>query len=171
MPRKKGKFEENHGLPSGLSHFSLLSKGVQLAHIETDKRLNSYLAEQRLLGTCLCALYQAATCHRECHKGSHLLEALCARAYNQACAAFHLLTIGLYDESLNLVRGIGEIYELVALSTVDQDAVQRWIASDRATRIREFSPGKVRENCRRMYRRGTVPLILADVRSGLCQNG
>jgi hypothetical protein len=78
------------------------------------------------------------------------LEALCARAYNQACAAHHLLIAGFYDESLSLVRGIGEIYHFVALSTVDRGAVSAWIAADRTTRIREFSPGKVRSRLRKI---------------------
>ncbi len=78
------------------------------------------------------------------------MEGLCARAYNQACAAYILLTVGFYDESLSLVRGIGEIYHLVALSTVDQGAISRWLRSDKSARIREFSPGKVRTQLRKL---------------------
>jgi hypothetical protein len=144
MTKSKLKFEENHRVPGGLDHLSLLSAGAELARRKTRKQVKPHEADLRLLGTCLCTLYQAATCHRECAKGPHLLEALCARAYNQACAAYHLLTAGFYDESLSLVRGIGEIYHFVALSTVDRSAVSDWIAADRTTRIREFSPGKVR---------------------------
>ncbi|MFD0986529.1 hypothetical protein [Methyloligella solikamskensis] len=142
--------EENHGIPSGLAHFTLIAKGAQLAKAETADRLKTGSPDLRLLGICLCALYQAATCHRGCNKGPHLLEGLSARAYNHACAAFTLLTSGYYDEALNLVRGIGEIYHLVALSTVDQDAISHWIDSDKPTRMRDFSPSKVRAKLRRL---------------------
>jgi hypothetical protein len=135
MAAKKPEFEENLGVPIGLNHLALLTASAELARRETNKQVETNESDLRLLGACLCTLYQAATCHRGCNKGPHLLESLCARAYNQVCAAYHLLTAGYYDESLSLVRGIGEIYRFVALSTVDR---ARFPAGSRLTGRPEF---------------------------------
>ena len=42
--------------------------------------------------------------------------------------------IGLYDESLNLVRGIGEIANLIRNVSEDKNALQQWLKSDEKTR-------------------------------------
>jgi hypothetical protein len=98
-----------------------------------------------VLGTSLSALYQAATCHRKCYGGPHILEALSGRAYNLACAAYRLAVQGFYDEAMNLVRSIGEISNLIALSVVDKEALCQWLSADPDTRKKKFSPVKVRE--------------------------
>jgi hypothetical protein len=51
----------------------------------------------------------------------------------------------MYDEALNLVRSMGEITNLIAMTIVDQNALKRWLNADKNTRIREFAPGKVRK--------------------------
>ena len=92
----------------------------------------------------LSCLYQIATCHRGCHGGGHLLERLCGRAYNTGAAAYHLLMRGLYDESLSLVRNLGELSNLMLLSVVDPAAMTEWSISDKETRRKKFSPVHIR---------------------------
>jgi hypothetical protein len=133
-------------IPNGAQHLGLVMTasmhvlGETAKHADLDKQ---YLRE--CIGTCLNALYQAATCHRKCHGGGHVLERLCARAYNLACGAYYLSVIGLYDESLNLIRGVGEIANLITLSVVDGPKIKEWFKADRNTRLTKFSPAKVRD--------------------------
>ena len=107
-------------------------------------RLRKHSSDLSLVGVCLSILYQAATCHRKCHGGNHVLESLCGRTYNLAAAALELTFSGYYDEALNLTRSIGEISNLVSLSVVDKDALKDWLTLDTKARIRKFSPAAVR---------------------------
>jgi hypothetical protein len=72
-------------------------------------------------------------------------EALCGRMYNLAVGAYMLALRGLYDEALNLTRSIGEVANLIALSVADKKALKEWLSADKKTRLRKFSPGKVRK--------------------------
>jgi hypothetical protein len=139
--------DRNNSIPTGLAHLELLEEGAKFSQGMArrafwEKRDDANL---RLIGTCLCILYQAATCHRKWHGSGHVLESMCGKAYNAAAAAMQLGRLGYYDEALSLVRGIGEIANLVALSTVEKGAIQEWLRADEKTRWNKFRPGKVRE--------------------------
>jgi hypothetical protein len=69
---------------------------------------------------------------------------LCGRAHNLGAAAYQLIMTGFYDEALNLVRAIGETYNIVLLSVFDKKALTEWLHSDKKARLRNFSPVKVR---------------------------
>ena len=159
---------KNHDIPNGVAHVQLLDTGA----LYTLKAGGEALAEKEkgnleFIGVCLSVLYQAATCHRKCHGGGHVLEALCGRAYNLAAAAIHLSKIGYYDEALNLVRGIGEITNLVSLSVVEEGAMQEWLNSDDKTRRNKFSPARVRE---RVAKSALMPMVADyDWYSTLCE--
>jgi len=90
-------------------------------------------------------LFQAATCHRGCSGGPHILEALAGRSYNLGAAAYTVITRGFYDEGLLLIRSIGEVANLIALSASDKQAIKEWLSSDGKTRRNKFSPSKVRK--------------------------
>lgn len=131
-------------IPDGIDHIALVMFASESVRKEYGAHLDEVHDRLALIGTCLNVLYQAATCHRKCHSSGHVLERLCGRGYNLACGAYQLSTFGLYDESLNLVRGLGELTNLVTLSAVDPPKIQEWISSGQKKRIREFSPVKVR---------------------------
>jgi hypothetical protein len=131
-------------IPSGSEHLKLLAEIAERNRKLSASKLASVEIDLNAIGTALSILYQASTCHRKCFGGEHILEALSGRAYNLACSAYILICRGFYDEALNLVRGIGEIANLVALSVVDKEALQKWINSDTRTRLRDFSPAKIR---------------------------
>jgi hypothetical protein len=145
-------------IPSGLGHLEMIACRAAAIHVESMKHLGSSSADCRLIGTALSALYQAATCHRECHRGSHILESLCGRIYNLAVGAYLLAGRGLYDEALNLIRSIGEASNVIALSVVDKEALKEWLASEKKTRLRKFTPKQVREALKRQ----APILMLAD---------
>ena len=145
-------------VPSGLGHLDMIGEIEAITYRESSANLGKSVVERRLIGTCMSALYQAATCHRKCHGGPHVLEALCARMYNLAVGAYILALRGLYDEALNLTRSIGEVANLIALSVVDRNAIREWMSSDKKTRLRKFSPSEVRKAIER-----TEPaMLLAD---------
>jgi hypothetical protein len=131
-------------IPNGIEHLSLLMTGAKCAYLETAKHFDEVELQRKIVGTCLNVLYQAATCHRKCHGGGHVLESLCGRAYNLSCAAYYLATIGFYDETLNLIRGIGEMTNLVILSASDPPKIREWLETNPKERLQKFSPIKVR---------------------------
>jgi hypothetical protein len=120
-----------------------------------------------MIGTALSALYQAATCHRKCYQGPHVLEALCGRAFNLGSSAYLLARFGFYDEAMNLIRGIGEIGNLISLSIVDNDAFRIWLKSDTQARLREFTPAKIRNL---VGAKGGVQIANSDWYSQLCES-
>ena len=136
-------------VPSGVRHLKLVATLEAATHAESSKHLSALEADCRLIGTALSVLYQAATCHRKCHGGPHIFESLCGRLYNLGASAYILAQRGFYDEALNLIRSIGEISNLIALSVVDKEALKEWLSSDKKTRLRKFSPGEIRKTLKR----------------------
>jgi hypothetical protein len=145
-------------IPSGLDHLEMVAKIEAITYRESSKNLGESVRDRRMIGTAMSALYQAATCHRKCYGGPHIFEALCGRMYNLAAGTYILALRGFYDESLNLIRSIGEVANLIALSVVDKGALQEWLSSDKKTRLRKFSPSEVRK----AIERHEPDLLLAD---------
>lgn len=137
-------------LPNGAAHVRALMAAEARVRLVTNQHMPDYPCEFELIGTSLNVLYQAATCERLCRGGGHFFERLCGRAYNVSQAALSLAMNGLYDEALSLVRGLGEISNLIALSAVDQGVAQEWIRSDEKVRRRKFSPIEVRRRLERI---------------------
>lgn len=132
-------------IPSGAEHLDGTVRASMIVQQQSKRTLATLSTECELLGTSLSTLYQVATCHRKCFGGGHVLEALSGRIYNLAVSAYQLALNGFYDEALNLTRSIGEIANLISLSVVDKAALSEWLASDTQTRIRKFSPAKIRK--------------------------
>lgn len=158
----------NDRFPTGLDNLKLVDDLIALTYQESSKHLKDFVEQRQLMGTTLSILYQAATCHRKCHGGGHVLESLCGRMYNLGVAAYRLSLYGLYDEALNLCRGIGEVSNLIALSVVDKKALHNWLASDKKTRLRDFSPIKVRKALERLA--PTLLLVNEDWYSRFCES-
>lgn len=131
-------------IPTGLAHSAMLGRINTENRRASEALLQERKEDLRTLGHSLAALYDASTCHRKCWGTGHVLEALGGRIYNLACASYSLVSIGYYDESLNLVRSIGEIANLLSLSVCDKAKFEEWLKSTKTVRIREFSPAKVR---------------------------
>ena len=133
-------------VPSGLEHIDkMIVRLGERNRLLSGSKLSGYKDEINVLGISLSILYQVATCHRKCFDGNHVLESLTGRTYNLACSAYTLICRGLYDEALNLIRSMGEISNLIFLFYNDNKALELWLNADKATRLREFRPFKVRE--------------------------
>src|SRR5258708_29825596 len=126
-------------IPSGIDHLKMVARLETATNSQSLKDFSTSDAQYQLIGTALSVLYQAATCHRKCHGGPHILESLCGRMYNLAVGAYLLAQRGLYDEALNLTRSIGEASNLIALSVIDKAALKEWLSSDKKTRLSKFS--------------------------------
>ena len=123
---------------SGLDHLTMLT--IASAHVtgETASHFDDIKTNRIIIGTCLNVRDQAGTCHRKCHGRGHLLEGLCGRAYRPGYAANQLALIGLYDESLSLVRSLGELTNLIMLGVFYPPKIQEWVKADRKTRLDKF---------------------------------
>ena len=91
-------------IPIGLGHIEMLETLAAKTRQESIAVEIKQPTDLKMIGTSLSALYQAATCHRKCHGGPHILEALSGRTYNLGVSAYILIVRGFYDEALNLVR-------------------------------------------------------------------
>lgn len=131
-------------IPSSLDHIKMIAELGEKNRKLSGSKLGAFKKDLKVLGVSLSILYQAATCHRKCFGGPHIFESLAGRSYNLASSAYILICRGFYDEALNLVRSMGEVANLIGLSVVDKDALRKWISADKKTRLREFSPAKVR---------------------------
>jgi hypothetical protein len=145
--------DEKIELPDGLANIAFIVQSGDYVRAEFFAHAEERVPWMEIIGMCLNALYQGATCYRKCRGGSHLLERLCGRAYNITCAAYQLTSFGLYDEALTLVRGLGELTNLVALTALDSKEAQEWINADRGKRIHDFGPAAVRKRLRKVSAR------------------
>jgi hypothetical protein len=140
-------------VPSGIAHLAFISGAADHSRKEFIASLGELRPIADIVGMCLNVLYQGATCHRQCLGGSHLLERLCGRAYNHACGAYQLASFGFYDEALVLVRGLGEITNLIALTCIDTNERNEWIGADRKHRLKHFKPSDVRKRLKNSSQR------------------
>jgi hypothetical protein len=123
----------------------LVKAGELLCEKSTKEAYANHEQDREIIGTALCALYQAATCHRECHGWPHFFESMAGRAYNLGIGSCRLIMSGLYDEAFTLMRSIGEISNLISLSVVDKAAISEWLKADKKTRINKFGPAAIRK--------------------------
>ena len=96
------------------------------------------------LGTVLSFQYRLACCAWGCKGGDHQVEWLAGRIVNQALSAHRLIRAGFYDEALMLVRGIGEMANLLWLFGKDSAALSDWRKASTGERQRKYSPFAVR---------------------------
>ncbi|TCR76783.1 hypothetical protein [Rhizobium sp. BK376] len=98
------------------------------------------------LGLSMRTTYRIATCDdgKTCRKGDHIIESLAARAYNLALSATLLSAVGLYDESLNSVRSLGELANVLAYLSLHPDDYPNWVLADKKTRLSKYSPSAIR---------------------------
>jgi hypothetical protein len=83
-------------------------------------------------------------CHWGCHGGDHTIEYIAGKITSSARASLRLLRMGFYDESLGITRSIGEATNLLQLFAIDKEKLQEWLALDESSRMKKYSPAKVR---------------------------
>jgi len=126
-------------------HERSVDKGSEIADLFTRDSGEKLPASVEGLGTVLSLLYRAACCAWDCRGGDHQAEWLAGRVVNQAMSSYRLIRGAYYDESLMLVRGIGEIANLLSLFHANDRDFHDWKTADRGTRLNRFGPAAVRK--------------------------
>lgn len=120
------------------------------------------------LGDCISLLYRAACCYWGCRGGDHDSERLIGKAVSQALSAYKLYRYCFYDESLMIVRGIGEIANLLHLFNFFPDKLSEWKTLDNRQRYSRFKPASVRKQ---LEDSGHLVPIDSNRYSKLCEVG
>ena len=153
-------------IPSDLEHLEFISNYAVRAENQSLSYTEDLADELALLGNSMHAIYLSATCVENCVGGSHQIEYIGARVYNLSAASYKLITSGFYDEAQSLLRSVGEISNLISLAVHDHNSFEQWVGSDKQTRIRKFSPAKVRKL---VEKAGGVLLMNQELYSKLCE--
>ena len=140
--------ENNLEFPTGSDFLQVVLDQERRCH----ERFNEWLPAAGImapktmdaLGTALSYMDRIATCWWGCKQGSHIEERLVGRATSNARAALQLLKSGYYDESLGLVRQIGETANLASLLVQSEESYERWKGASEEVIKCEFSPVRVR---------------------------
>ena len=111
-------------------------------------------------------LYLFSCCHWGCHGREHVFEHLAGKTVTNASVANRAIFHGYYDESLALIRNIGEIANLVNLFWSDSDKIREWIDASEKTRRKTFSPVGIRKM---LETNGVLVPIEEDHYSFLCE--
>lgn len=88
------------------------------------------------------------------------------RSYNLACSALGLMRLAQYDEALGLIRSMGEIHNLLLMFALESDSIKKWLNADKKTRLRDFSPVKVRIV---IEKHGPIPVVNEGWYSEMCE--
>ncbi len=127
--------------------------------------------ELELLGTSLSYLFRYSTCYFGCpgEGRTHVLEPYAGRTYNLSLVSFVLLRSGLYDESMTVLRSIGEIANLVFLFISDYPkSIEMWFHLSEKERRNEFFPGRVRKKIEELNLTELMPMR-REAYSFLCE--
>jgi hypothetical protein len=92
--------------------------------------------------------YLFSCCHWGCHGKEHVFEHLGGRSVSHLVSSHRLILSGYYDESMSLVRSVGEIANLLNLFWVENGAVRAWLDAPEKQRRKDFSPYAVRKRLR-----------------------
>lgn len=159
--------------PDGHNFLSTLEAVACQASKETGEYLpesgKKLPATVESLGDVLSILYRCACCAFGCREGDHQIEWLTGRVVNQSSSAYRLILSAYYDESLMLIRGVGEIANLLWLFGHEQSELNAWMSASRRVRLNDYSPRAVREKLAQHVAIG--PPIDRDRYAKLCEVG
>jgi hypothetical protein len=165
--------KQHAAFPMGDKFFKLINKQSNLCSKWTDEfaatsgqKLPSTVAE---IGSTLSIMYRLACCAWGCGGGDHQVQWLAGRVVNQALGAHSLVRGGFYDESLALIRGVGEIANLLWLFNIDVPQLGKWQKASPKARLEGFSPASVRRKLEQTVYRDVT--ITADRYRKLCEIG
>jgi hypothetical protein len=166
--------EETSRFPVGRSFLDLTQELADASSKGTDKFCveagESLPQTMEATGTTLSVLYRLACCYYGCRGGDHQVEWLAGKLVNQAMAVHRLIRAAQYDEALMLIRGMGEIANLLWLFYEDRKELVAWKAADRRARLNSFGPAAVRRRLEELSAE-LGPPIDAERYAALCEIG
>ncbi len=128
--------------------------------------LKNYPAELENIGRFLSVLHDISSCVDGCRGGDHIFEYLAGRAFNLGYATYLLILNGYYDESLNQIRSLAELANLLSLFQCNPSYIGKWKNSDKQERRNKFQPGNVRKL---ITSNNGILIIDEDTYSKLCE--
>src|SRR5262249_15372570 len=120
------------------------------------------------LGSALSLLAQAASCAWGCRAGDHLEENLIRRLANYSFASIRLARLGLYSESIGMLRALAELANLIELFAIDKTCLKEWSELSAEEKWWRFRPKRVQE---RIAKTGNRPIVDKETYSKLCELG
>jgi hypothetical protein len=156
------KTEQHETLPVGADFLALVQETADAASENADefmknggKRLPASMVR---LGNLLSYLYRLSCCAWGCSNGDHTLEWLAGRVVNQSMAAHRLVRAANYDEALMLIRGMGEVANLLWLFMGDKAELASWQTASRKERMNTFGPAAVRQRVEKQLGSKFIPI-------------
>ena len=160
-------------LPAGRNFLATAQHLADLSSKATDKfgAQAGELYPKTLTGTgnVISLLYRLACCYYGCRGGDHQVEWLTGKFVNQAIGAHLLIRVAQYDEALMIIRGMGEIANMLWLFQEDKNELITWKAAGRTMRLSKFRPGEVRKRLKKLLKIG--PLIDDKRYDAFCEIG
>jgi hypothetical protein len=157
--------------PVANDFLDLLQKFADASSQDTDKFCaeagKSLPQTVDAMGTVLSILYRLACCHYGCPGGDHQIEWLAGKFVSQAASAHRLVRAAQYDEALMLIRGMGEIANLLWLFQEDRAELVAWKGADKKTRLNRFGPAAVRRRLEQLSELGSP--IDSERYAALCE--
>jgi hypothetical protein len=95
-------------------------------------------------------MYLFSCCNWGCHGKEHVFEYLAGRVVSNLASAWQLAETGYYDESLSLVRSVGEIANLLNLLWRDDQEIRTWLDSEEREHRKRYAPAAVRARLRKL---------------------
>ncbi len=149
-------------IPAGEEFLRIIKEQEDQCELWSRKRIaeagEKAPACYKALGTSLALLDCLASCWWGCAQGDHVAEYLVGRCVSSARAALRLGFLGFYDESLTLVRSVGETSNLLNLFALNSNTFADWKTLDELKRRRAYSAVKVR------YALGETPIRIDENR-------
>lgn len=161
---------EQFELPQGSAFLELVAKQEDNCAKETLEHF-AHLGTKAprckdAIGSVLALLDCASSCIWGCRGGDHLIEYFAGRVASSARAAWRLLLLGFYDESLSITRSIGEAANLLILFATDANALSDWKGASRNDRKSRYMPVHVRT---RLQDLKPITMIDSARYSALCE--
>jgi hypothetical protein len=120
------------------------------------------------LGTVLSLFVQMACCQWVCKGKEHKEENLLRRLANYSFAALRLARLGLYNESISMLRSVAELANIIQLFTIRPDYLNDWHCTPATERWKSYGPAKVRQKIEAI---GNRPVVEKNIYAALCDAG
>lgn len=138
--------DQDEKFPTAQEFLERLQGDAELSSLSVDASIRQWLpVTTSELGTLVSLFYRAACCAWGCKGGDHQVERLASRVVNHSMSSYRLIRAGYYDESLVLIRGVGEITNLLWLFHKEPNELVAWKSTSRGDRLKFFGPSAVRK--------------------------
>jgi hypothetical protein len=138
----------------------------EVYNVNQNELKSNYPVELENIGRYLSTLHDISSCVDGCRGGDHVFEYLTGRSFNLGYATYLLILNGYYDESLNQVRSLAELANLLSLFVCNPSSIEEWKNSNKRERSKKFKPMHVRNS---IASNNGILIVDAATYSQLCE--